>query len=79
MSPSRALPASQSPKSCSGKERGEQRHLDKGQLKEERRRSGGRVPEGSAFLAQAQCKWTGPVVLLHSHIEGTNELGLCPG
>lgn len=25
-----------------------------------------------------QCEWTGPSVLLHPHIEGNNDVGLCP-
>lgn len=68
MSPSRALPASQSPKSSSGKERGEQRHLDKGQLKGGEEKEWG---EGSRRLClpgsgTMQVDWTrGSLVLTH--------------
>lgn len=71
MLPSRTLPAFQSPKSCGGKEWGEQRNLDKGQLRREREVVGVEGGAGGSwnalpFLAPAQRKRTGPLVLLHA-------------
>ncbi|XP_048076951.1 stimulator of interferon genes protein isoform X3 [Ursus arctos] len=71
MLPSRALPAFQSPKSCGGKEWGEQRNLDKGQLRREREVVGVEGGAGGSrnalpLLGPAQRKRTGPLVLLHT-------------